>query len=75
MVKTTRSQKVKIVFFAEKLCSKGHRESRQNLKCSVFNSLYISKNDYSRIRMTVSKIGRGQRSERSRHNEIDNNRG
>jgi len=41
--------------------------------CSLFKSLNISKHDYDRIGLTVSKIGRGQRSEGSGHSETDYN--
>jgi len=41
-------------------------------ECSLFNSLDISKYDYGRG-LTVSRIGKGQRSERSDSNEIDYN--
>ena len=44
-----------------------------NLKSRLFSSLSNSKHDDGRIGLKMSRIDKGQKSERSDHNETDNN--
>jgi len=47
-------------------------ESQQILESGLFDALLnVSKYDYGRIALIVSKMGRGQRSEGSGHNDLD----
>jgi len=69
-VEGTRGHKVKIVF-ANNSVRNCHSESQQKLKCSLFDSLNISKYDCD-VGLTVSKLDRGQTSEWSGCNEIYN---
>jgi len=44
------------------------KESQQKLQCGLISPLNISKYDYGRIGLTVSKIDRGHSGEGSGHN-------
>ena len=66
-VKVTRSQNVKIPFFANNFVQNNVSESRQKLKCTLFSSLNV----IMAVELTVSilKTDSGQRSEGSGDND------
>ena len=64
----TRDQRSQSFFFANNSVQSCLRQ----IKCTVFSFLHISKYDYGKS-VTVSKIGKGLRRERSDYYEIDCN--